>query len=59
MIHGGVECGPNAVLAFAREGYHKIDINAGRFAGNADLFWIPEDGSKILAHGSGRNVALV
>jgi L-2-hydroxyglutarate oxidase len=27
MIHGGVECGPNAVLAFAREGYHKTDIN--------------------------------
>ena len=27
MIHGGVECGPNAVLAFAREGYHKTDVN--------------------------------
>jgi L-2-hydroxyglutarate oxidase len=27
MVHGGVECGPNAVLAFAREGYHKTDIN--------------------------------
>lgn len=27
MIHGGVECGPNAVLAFAREGYKKTDIN--------------------------------
>ena len=27
MIRGGVECGPNAVLAFAREGYHKTDIN--------------------------------
>jgi L-2-hydroxyglutarate oxidase len=27
MIHGGVECGPNAVLAFAREGYHKTDLN--------------------------------
>ena len=27
MIQGGVECGPNAVLAFAREGYHKTDIN--------------------------------
>lgn len=26
-IHGGVECGPNAVLAFAREGYRKTDIN--------------------------------
>lgn len=27
MIDGGVECGPNAVLAFAREGYKKSDIN--------------------------------
>ena len=27
MIHGGVECGPNAVLAFAREGYHLADVN--------------------------------
>ena len=27
MIQGGVECGPNAVLAFAREGYTKRDIN--------------------------------
>ena len=27
MIAGGVECGPNAVLAFAREGYRKLDIN--------------------------------
>ena len=27
MIHGGVECGPNAVLAFRREGYKKSDIH--------------------------------
>jgi L-2-hydroxyglutarate oxidase len=27
LIHGGVECGPNAVLAFAREGYHFWDVN--------------------------------
>ncbi|QKZ11709.1 L-2-hydroxyglutarate oxidase [Spirosoma sp. KUDC1026] len=27
MIHGGVEAGPNAVLAFQREGYTKSDIN--------------------------------
>ena len=26
-IHGDVEAGPNAVLAFAREGYRKTDIN--------------------------------
>jgi L-2-hydroxyglutarate oxidase len=27
MIRGGVECGPNAVLAFAREGYRRSDLN--------------------------------
>jgi L-2-hydroxyglutarate oxidase len=27
LIHGGVEAGPNAVLAFAREGYRKTDFN--------------------------------
>jgi L-2-hydroxyglutarate oxidase len=31
-IEGGVECGPNAVLALAREGYGKLDVNL------ADLF---------------------
>ncbi len=29
MIHGGIECGPNAVLAFRREGYGKFDISFG------------------------------
>jgi len=32
LIHGGIEAGPNAVLAFAREGYRKSDFRA------ADLF---------------------
>jgi (S)-2-hydroxyglutarate dehydrogenase len=27
LIHGGIEAGPNAVLAFAREGYRKSDLN--------------------------------
>jgi L-2-hydroxyglutarate oxidase len=27
MIDGGVECGPNAVFSFKREGYKKIDFN--------------------------------
>lgn len=27
MMKGGIEAGPNAVLAFAREGYRKSDIN--------------------------------
>ena len=32
MIDGGIECGPNAVLAFAREGYRKTDINLADLA---------------------------
>jgi L-2-hydroxyglutarate oxidase len=41
MIGGGVECGPNAVLAFRREGYRLSDVSLGdllemaRFGG----FW--------------------
>lgn len=27
IVGGGVECGPNAVLALAREGYQKTDVN--------------------------------
>ncbi|MGV3602818.1 MAG: L-2-hydroxyglutarate oxidase [Dyadobacter fermentans] len=27
MIEGGIEAGPNAVFAFKREGYNKLDIN--------------------------------
>lgn len=32
MMKGGVEAGPNAVLAFQREGYKKTDINLGELA---------------------------
>jgi L-2-hydroxyglutarate oxidase len=32
MIGGGVECGPNAVLALAREGYRHTSINPGELA---------------------------
>jgi (S)-2-hydroxyglutarate dehydrogenase len=28
LIHGGIEAGPNAVLALAREGYRKTDLSA-------------------------------
>jgi (S)-2-hydroxyglutarate dehydrogenase len=31
MMRGGVEAGPNAVLAYSREGYKKSDINLGEF----------------------------
>jgi len=27
LIHGGIEAGPNAVLAFAREGYKLSTVN--------------------------------
>lgn len=32
MVGGGVECGPNAVLAFRREGYKKSDVSLGDMA---------------------------
>jgi (S)-2-hydroxyglutarate dehydrogenase len=32
MMRGGVEAGPNAVLAFKREGYRKSDINISELA---------------------------
>jgi (S)-2-hydroxyglutarate dehydrogenase len=32
MMKGGVEAGPNAVLAFSREGYKKSDINLAELA---------------------------
>lgn len=40
-IHGAVEAGPNAVPAFAREGYKKSDIDLGYLLGLATFpgFW--------------------
>ncbi|GGH74469.1 L-2-hydroxyglutarate oxidase [Phaeocystidibacter marisrubri] len=44
MIKGGVECGPNAVFSFKREGYSKTSfslrdsLNALRFSGTWNLF---------------------
>jgi (S)-2-hydroxyglutarate dehydrogenase len=40
-IQGGIEAGPNAVLAFAREGYTKGKINLGDMADTATFggFW--------------------
>jgi (S)-2-hydroxyglutarate dehydrogenase len=31
MIDGNVECGPNAVFAFKKEGYNRLDFNFGEF----------------------------
>jgi L-2-hydroxyglutarate oxidase LhgO len=41
MIGGGVEAGPNAVLAFAKEGYRMGQVNLGEFAGTLGFggFW--------------------
>jgi len=32
LIHGGIEAGPNAILATAREGYRKTDLNPADLA---------------------------
>jgi L-2-hydroxyglutarate oxidase len=41
-IDGAVEAGPNAVLAFAREGYKKTDVSPGYLLGLAAFpgFWV-------------------
>jgi L-2-hydroxyglutarate oxidase LhgO len=41
-INGSVEAGPNAVLAFAREGYRKTDLSPGHLFGLVTFpgFWI-------------------
>jgi L-2-hydroxyglutarate oxidase LhgO len=41
LIHGGIEAGPNAVLAFAREGYKKTDFSARDLIGTLTYsgFW--------------------
>ena len=41
-INGSVEAGPNAVLAFAREGYRKTDLSPGHLLGLLTFpgFWI-------------------
>lgn len=41
LIHGGIEAGPNAVLAMAREGYRKTDVSLRDFIGTLAYpgFW--------------------
>ena len=58
MIQGGVECGPNAVLAFAREGYRKTDINLRDLSEVADLPWFSTTCRQALANRCWRNVAV-
>ena len=47
LIHGGIEVGPNAVLAFAREGYSKADVNVAELL---DALAFPGFWKFILAH---------
>ena len=47
LIHGGIEVGPNAVLAFAREGYSKTDVNVPELL---DALTYPGFWRFILAH---------
>ena len=58
MIDGGVECGPNAVLAFAREGYRKTDFNLADMAETLTLSRLPQDGGEVLEDRPGRDVAV-
>ncbi len=55
-IDGSVEAGPNAVLAFAREGYKKTDFNLGYLLGLLTFpgFWIM--GSRYWRMGFGEMV---
>ena len=58
-VNGSVEAGPNALLAFRREGYTGTAPDLTRGDGDAALLRLLEDGEEILAHGHGRAVSLV
>ena len=59
MIEGGIECGPNAVLAFAREGYRKTDVNLRDLCETLAFPRLSQAGHEVLADGRGRDVAVV
>ena len=50
---GDVECGPNAVLAFAREGYRKTDVNLGDLAETLTYPGFLKLGSRYWRMGAG------
>ena len=39
MTNGDIECGPNAVFTFKREGYKKTDFNFKRYISGIILLW--------------------
>ena len=58
-IHGQVEAGPNAVLALAREGYRKSDVNFAESWGDRQLPRLLEDVLAILEDRPGRGTPLL
>ena len=56
MIGGGVEAGPNAVLAFRREGYRKSAVDVSR---NLAVAWFPTSSFPVLADRHRRNVSFL
>jgi len=59
MAKGGVEAGPNAVLAFQREGYKKNRHPSFRAGRNTLMAWVPKGGEEILENRMGRNVQVI
>ena len=55
-INGSVDAGPNAVLAFRREGYRRRVPRPWRGDRDAALSGLPQDGCKVLAKRAGRAV---
>lgn len=53
MINGGIEAGPNAVLAYRREGYSKTAIHLGEFFGSLTYKGFREVAKKYWKTGLG------
>jgi (S)-2-hydroxyglutarate dehydrogenase len=58
-VNGSVEAGPNALLAFRREGYTGAPPDIGGSDGDPALSRLLEDGPEILAHGAGGTIPLL
>ena len=52
-IHGNVDAGPNAVLAFRREGYRWRGFRFGRGHGSVHECWVSGDGASALEKWAG------
>ena len=59
MVDGGVECGPNAVLAFAREGYTKLKINPNELIESLSYPGFIKLASKVLENRTGRSMEVL